>query len=255
MEPTLNQQAYDIIRRRLFRGELPPGTRLVNRTLAEEIGMSFTPVREAINRLASDGLVEYTHGAGAYVRKLDRQELAQLYDVRMLFEPFAAAEAASHITANEIAEIESLMGRWEELATDISGRTRAATPTQMNTWLEFDERFHELVVTACRNKWIAKIMGDLRVVSQCFAAQRSAPGILTKELVIDTCRSHRKLLDALKNRDPDEASELVKKQLLVRCALSKQYGDQKFQESNLVVFAQKREPLSVENPDRSHAVF
>ena len=159
MESTLNQQAYETIRRRLFRGEIPPGTRLVNRTLAEDIGMSFTPVREAINRLASDGLVEYTHGAGAFVRKLSRQELAQLYDVRALFEPFAATEAAHHITPNELAEMESLMARWEELATSIAARLKPPTPTQMHAWLDFDERFHERIVSACRNPWVAKLMG------------------------------------------------------------------------------------------------
>ena len=99
----------------LTRGDLAPGTRLVNRSLAKELGISFTPLREAINQLASEGLVEYVPGGGAFVRRLDRHQLAQLYDLREALEPFAAAEAAKHITEHEL----------EELRGDLRGLARA----------------------------------------------------------------------------------------------------------------------------------
>ena len=69
MEQTLAEKSYDYIREKLSRGELPPGKRLVNRTLADEIGVSVIPVREAIHRLATEGLVEHVPGSGAFVRK------------------------------------------------------------------------------------------------------------------------------------------------------------------------------------------
>ena len=91
---TLSEKAYDHIRQQVFSGELGPGDRLVNRALAKQLGTSFIPVREAISRLASEGLVKQVAGAGAFVRSFDRQEISEIYDVRELFEPFAAAQAA-----------------------------------------------------------------------------------------------------------------------------------------------------------------
>ena len=82
MDQSLAEISYAYIRERLASGEFPPGKQLVNRTLAEEIGVSVIPVREAINRLSSEGLVDHVPGAGAYVRKANRQDLNNLYVLR-----------------------------------------------------------------------------------------------------------------------------------------------------------------------------
>ncbi|MEM7603659.1 MAG: GntR family transcriptional regulator, partial [Verrucomicrobiota bacterium] len=116
---SLSEKAYQHIRSRVFTGELAPGDRLVNRTLADELGTSFIPVREAISRLASEGLVKQVAGAGAFVRSFDRQEVSEIYDVRELIEPFAAAQAARFITDHELAELQTLLKDWEELGETI----------------------------------------------------------------------------------------------------------------------------------------
>jgi DNA-binding FadR family transcriptional regulator len=73
---SLSEKAYQHIRQQVFAGALAPGDRLVNRTLAKQLGTSFIPVREAISRLASEGLVQQVAGAGAFVRTFDRQEIS-----------------------------------------------------------------------------------------------------------------------------------------------------------------------------------
>ena len=93
--PTLGHKAYVQLRAKLAAGEFPPGSQLVNRTVSQSIGMSMTPVREAMARLASEGMIEHHPGSGTFVRKISRQEFAQLYDLREVLEPFAGRRSAT----------------------------------------------------------------------------------------------------------------------------------------------------------------
>jgi DNA-binding GntR family transcriptional regulator len=206
MQSTLSQQAYDHLRRQLSRGELPPGSRLVNRTLADQIGMSFTPVREAINRLASEGLVEYVRGAGAYVRRVDRQELAELYDVRIQFEPFAAEEAASHITKHEVEELEAICDSWLTICRAVRGNTSGhGTPEQMNLWIDLDEQYHKLIVRASRNRWLQKLIDGMQLMAFSFSSHRTVPEYLTLSRAAITWRRHAELVRALRKHDREQA--------------------------------------------------
>lgn len=200
----------------------------MNRTLADELGTSFIPVREAISRLASEGLVKQVAGAGAFVRSFDRQEVSEIYDVRELIEPFAAAQAARFITDHELAELQTLLKDWEELGETIQGRKRGATLVDLDHWLACNEQFHTVMIQASRNGLLTKITKDVNVLSQCFAAHRGSPKLLSSETVSSTLRSHRELFDLLAERDAAAAEELVRKQL--------QFG----RESVLLFFDQHR---------------
>ncbi len=107
MARSLSEKAYHHIRRLVFIGELALGARLVNRKLAAQLGTSFVPVREVISRLASEGVVEQIFGAAVFVRKFDRQEISEIYDVREQFELFAAGETALLMTSHELDELSS----------------------------------------------------------------------------------------------------------------------------------------------------
>lgn len=210
---SLSEKAYHHIRRQVFAGELAPGARLVNRALAKELGTSFIPVREAISRLASEGLVEQVAGAGAFVRTFDRQEISEIYDVRELFEPHAASQAARFLTDHELAELESLLTEWEALGEKILGRKRGATESDLDRWLELNERFHAVMIQASRNRMLSKITKDVNVLSQCFAAHRGSPRLLSEETVKSTLKSHRELFEYLADRDSSRAETKVKEQL------------------------------------------
>jgi DNA-binding GntR family transcriptional regulator len=201
---TLSQRVYEQLRRRLCAGSLRPGTRLVNRTLAAELGTSTIPVREAISRLISDGLLELTPGAGAFVRAPDPNELGEIYDVREALEVMAAAEAARFANDHLLADLRGLCDRLRQVAAALP-RNQHATRPQFDRWLVCEEQFHTRVVAASRNRWLVKVVNDIRVISQVFAAQREVPRLLTRAIAEDTVGQHEAFVVILANRDVDQA--------------------------------------------------
>ncbi|OWK37620.1 GntR family transcriptional regulator [Fimbriiglobus ruber] len=205
MDPkTLSQHVYDQLHRRLRSGDLRPGTRLVNRTVAAELGTSTIPVREAISRLVSEGLLESTPSAGAFVRSPDPNELGELYDVREALEVLAAAEAARFATEHLVTELRGVCDRFRQIATAIPAG-KHATRTQFDRWLECEEQFHTRVVAAARNRWLVKVVNEIRVIAQVFSAHRTVPRLLTRVLADSTLLNHEAFLDILTNRDADKA--------------------------------------------------
>ena len=108
-------RAYAHVRELVLSGNLAPGTRLVTRTLAAKMGTSLNPVREALGRLASEGIVEHVPGAGAFVRQLGRHEIEEIYGMREALEPYAAEQAARLATVEELDELEAIL-QGEKLA-------------------------------------------------------------------------------------------------------------------------------------------
>lgn len=210
---SLSEKAYRHIRNRMFNGDLEPGSRLVNRALALELGTSFIPVREAISRLASEGLVDQVAGAGAFVRTFSRQEISETYDVRELFEPFAVGLAARHLTDQELAELEALLVKWETLGKTVLSRKRGATTADLDRWLQLNEQFHAVLIAASRNRLLSKITNNVHVLSACFAAHRGSPKLISPTLIKSTLQSHRRLFELLKNRDSAAAEQQVREQL------------------------------------------
>lgn len=214
MQPTTSQRAYDHIREKLMSGQLPPGTRLVNRSLGEEIGASAIPVREALSRLASEGLVAYIPGAGAYVREPDRQELAQLYGLREAIETYAAQEAARLATPDELRELRRCCDEFRAIAGELQqSRQPHAAAEQMQRWVDCDQRFHDILIAAARNRWLTKVVTDFRLVAQVFAQQRGEPELLTLGVAADTWRTHLRLVQALEQRNEEQARHWMSVQL------------------------------------------
>ena len=197
---------YEQLRSRLRRGAFPPGTRLVNRKVAAELGTSTIPVREAIGRLVSEGLLRSTPGAGAFVTAPDASELAELYDVREALETLAAADAARSAGSALVAELGGICQRFRRIAAGIPrGRGKHADRTRFNEWLECEEQFHARVIAAARNRWLAKVVADLRLIAEVFSAHRAAPRLLTRELAETAVRKHEAFLKILGRRDAQAA--------------------------------------------------
>ena len=214
MQVTFAQRAYEHIRDKLLSGEMTPGTRLVNRALAEEIGVSAIPVREAISRLASEGLVAHVSGAGAFVRQPDRQELIELYGLREALETHVVAEAARCITEEELAALEKICDDWQETVRELrAGRREHATRPQLARWVDNDERFHRLLLAAARNRLLSKVVAGQRLLTQVFGPMRRDPSVLTPDRAEATCRSHRDLVQALRRRDAEEARRCMSQQI------------------------------------------
>ena len=204
MDQTLSQQVYEQLHQKLRAGDLPPGARLVNRTLAAELGTSTIPVREAISRLVSEGLLELTPGAGASVRAPEPNELGELYDVRAALEVLAATEAARFADEHLLAELRGICQRFGQIAAAIPA-TKHATAAQFHRWLDAEEQFHTRLIAASRNRWLAKVVKEIRVIAQIFAAQRLSPRILTRELASSTHEQHAAFVEILATHDIEGA--------------------------------------------------
>lgn len=214
--PTLGNQAYIQLRAKLAAGEFPPGSQLVNRTVSQSIGMSMTPVREAMARLASEGMIEHVPGSGTFVRKISRQEFAQLYDLREVLEPFAAELAAANITSNELAELRSVCRGWRAIVDEMTtAQQESATTEQMRRWNDYEARFHQLIFKASRNSWLVKIAGDLQLMTFSFCPQRAMPEFLSLANARTTYRGHARIFKTLKNRDVAQAHALVKRHIRI----------------------------------------
>src|SRR5690349_13215528 len=118
---SLAQKAYEHLQEGVLSGRLRSGTVISEAALAKELGISRTPVGEAIRQLVREGLVEQVPRYGTIVRSIDRQELTDLYEMREALESFAAAKAAEHITEpmlNRLQQYVEVMKRIEDELRD-----------------------------------------------------------------------------------------------------------------------------------------
>ncbi|MGK0618975.1 GntR family transcriptional regulator [Meiothermus cerbereus] len=191
---SVREAAYAHLRGAILAGSLLPGARISEPGLAQELGISRTPVREALQRLAQEGLVELLPGKGARVRVLSAEEVREVYDVRALLEGEAAALAAQNATEAELNRLERLLQALDALP-------REAHAQQMQ--VDFD--FHTALVEAAHNKTLARIYADLR---SSLTLIRSFQQTLSQHP--RTRQQHQAILSALKAHDPAGAAEAAR---------------------------------------------
>lgn len=207
---TQKQRAYGFLREKLIAGELPPGSRLSDVALSKEIGISRTPVREAINQLASEDLVELIPHNGAFVKVPDERELIELYDLRQLLETFAVTRAASMISEENLSRIEGLIESMdtaiEELAASGSDKPTAAL---RHRWVMTDYAFHLVLFQSCDNRKVMRIASDLRMLTQAFIFRKDDPDTSPLEVMREANGEHRDLFHALEEGNQKRASEII----------------------------------------------
>jgi DNA-binding GntR family transcriptional regulator len=205
MPPTRFELALRYLRKKLQHRELLPGERLSDFSLAKEMGISRTPVREAIKCLVAAGLAESIPHAGVFVKALTRAEVEELYELREALESFAAAKVADHkdelgSAIDELAETCDTMRKLEEMA---SSRKWSNLPKdQTLEHHEADLTFHTTLVLAAGNRRITKAMADSDLHTRLFASMdpRTPVVILRRAL-----RWHQEVLDAIKQGDSSAA--------------------------------------------------
>jgi DNA-binding GntR family transcriptional regulator len=116
------ERAYQAIRQRIMDGSFAPGAALREEMLAAEIGVSRTPVRDALRRLLADGLVESTRNRGTFVAEITTDNLLEVHQLRAMLEGFAARRAAARITAGELAELRRLADAMEAIDGPMEAR-------------------------------------------------------------------------------------------------------------------------------------
>jgi len=199
-----SQRAYDHIRAKLAAGLPGPGA-LSEPGLARELGVSRTPVREAIRQLESEGLLEQRPKRGTFVRRPDRRELDEIYQVRLLLEPFAAATAARLLDAAALRRLASLV---KAMRAVIAQSRAVPSETERDRLLQthagHDTAFHEVIVRGAGNRRIVKIVADANVLALAMSFPKDSPeGALPS--MERAFREHKAIYQALKRRDADAA--------------------------------------------------
>jgi len=212
---SLRQQAYDRIRGLLRAGQLSPGDKLSSLELSRRLGISRTPIREALSKLASDGIVREVPGCGAYVRQPDEGELIEVYGLREALESHAAREAAERITNRELDQLEKLCVRWLTIARELQASGASCLdPDSHQLTIRIDEKFHTTLIAAARSKMLSKAIDDMRLVSRTLVARRpEGERVITLSMVAKTYRDHATLLRALRLRDANAAEHWMRRQL------------------------------------------
>ena len=203
----LRQRAYDHLQRKLISGELRSGSMVSEQSLATEIGMSRTPVREAIRTLEQEGVLEQLPRFGTRVRTLERRDLEELYELREAVEPFAVAKAARSVLPEDVLSLRRVCAEIQALAAELK---KSKVPTldaaQMQRLLSADLGFHLMLLRVAGNQRMMKIVSESRLLTAIFGTQRQAHTIQVLE---QTHREHLAVLDAVERGDGTAASRAM----------------------------------------------
>ena len=150
MKSVNSEVAYDHIRRQILSGNYPPGHALMTEALAEEIGVSRTPVRDALRKLEADGLAVIQPRLGARVKKLDKREFREMCELRMALEAQTAGLAAKNRTQEDLHDIEVALITMRDITSGLM-KSRAKAPSLNKLALE-DVRFHIAIMSAAKNE-------------------------------------------------------------------------------------------------------
>ena len=204
---SLSESAYLQIRDRLARGDLPPRSAISEPSLARQLGMSRTPVREAVRRLVFEGFLEQTPKKGTLVKPLEREDVAELYELRELVEGHAAAAAAERMGGREINVLDALVRRMPEIGRAAGrGGDTPLPPPLATEFFAVDLAFHLMIFRAVTNMRIAKIASDFQILMRLFAHPRRRPTI---RVVAISYGSHRRILRGIRRHDPAAAREAM----------------------------------------------
>lgn len=153
-QPALYEEVAERLRQRIYSHELPPGTWIDEQALAQDYGISRTPLREALKVLVAEGLVTLKPRRGCYVTEISEQDLDEIYPVMALLEGRCAFEAAQKASAADLARLESAHNVLE----------RAASDQHIQHFFDANQEFHQVVQEIAGNRWLLQVIQDLRKV-------------------------------------------------------------------------------------------
>jgi DNA-binding GntR family transcriptional regulator len=189
---------YERLRRGILTGEYPPGHALRQDDLAAKLGTSRVPLREAMRRLESEGLLILRPRRGYAVISLEVDEIREIFELRAEIEAHAGRIAATTRTAQDIARVETALRAMENIPV--------STPRQIDKWLDANIVFHERLFASAKRKHLSRITQMLRDLVEPYI--RVEVG-LTKD-VAEAQREHRQMLKALRDGDALHLGELCR---------------------------------------------
>ena len=204
----LKGTAYREIRRRLIAGELTPGCRVSELGLSKELGISRSPVREAISRLVTEGILDESSGTGVSVKRLVRADLEDLYQFREWIEGEAAMEAARRIDQEQLARMEHACDEMRAIADDHRrSRDRFASTELVRRLMVADMTFHAALIRGSGNMRAMKHTADYRFMLWLWAR---LPQQYTLRQLAMLYRHHSQVLRAVRRGETETARRLIR---------------------------------------------
>lgn len=195
----LGEIVFETLREAIISGHLRPGERLMELQLAEEMGVSRTPVREAIRKLELEGFLVMMPRKGAYVAGVSLKDINDVFEIRAALDSLAAGLAAERITKEELNHLEHAL---------VTG-TESVGQNDLDSIVSTDTDFHDIIYQASRNQRLIQFVNNLREQIQRFRTTSLAfPGRM--QIAFD---EHRKLVDAIAAGDVDSARSLAQEHI------------------------------------------
>lgn len=192
---SLGSRVFHTIRENILAGKYAPNEELKEKTIGEELGVSRTPVREALRQLELEGLVSIIPNKGAYVVGLTQKDMQDIYEIRCRLEGLCARWAAKNITKEQLDELEEIVFRAEFHA-------KKGNAEQL---VELDNKFHETLYAAAGSKELQRVLSDFH-----HYLQRVRKVTLTDEKrASDSNQEHMMIVEALKEHNEDKAEVLA----------------------------------------------
>lgn len=195
----LYMQVADRLRDQIYQDELKPGDAIDEMALCERYGISRTPLREALKVLDSEGLIELIPRKGSFVRRMDIDELNELFPVMAVLEGLCAREAVDHCRVQDLKQLNTMHKKLESYAAE----------GNIDAYYEQNFVFHQAVQDLSGNKWLQRIIGDLRKVLRLARhMQLTIPGRLQASL-----EEHQNIMQAFNQHDPEMAEQCMQDHL------------------------------------------
>lgn len=186
----LMHKAYDVIKANICSNTIEQGALLSESQIAKELGMSRTPVREALKALAIEGMVEIHLGIGAYVKPISYKEFRDLYEVRKALEVVAARTALKNISERDVKEL-------EDQFNDLLSAYKEGTAISLQEFIDIDLALHEMLIKKCDNDYVKSFMG--RIMENVRRVQTMSFESLND--LEESTRQHLHLLKLIKEGD------------------------------------------------------
>jgi len=190
-----SEEAYQRIKSMIMSGELPQGAVVTEAELVRQLGMSRTPVREALRHLRAEQLLESVPGVGYRVTELDERDMVNVYMVRAALEGLAAEHAASLATRTDLARLEDL---YEEMEEALARRDDAALA-------RLNSRFHDAIAQASGNTYLQGMLNNIREIFERFRLTALGLSGRREEAHVE----HGELVEALRARDGKRARAIA----------------------------------------------
>ncbi|QDT69068.1 putative HTH-type transcriptional regulator YdfH [Planctomycetes bacterium MalM25] len=195
----LSHKAYEHIQEQLIRGRWGLNERISEKTIADELGISRTPVREAIRKMIAEGLLYQVPSSGTFVTKPDRQSIIEMFEVRQALEGLAAEKATELIRATEVRELQrqfAIMRHNSRVFRD-SGE-KHMTGDVLERFLDADRAMHKLLLGVADNRMVSNIVHNGRIQALIYGLRSYERDL---QHIVVSLRAHWKFLHAIKRRE------------------------------------------------------